>query len=336
MNKTVLGLLIVVGLGLGGCTPPPGPTAALPTAGTTASGTIRIATDPVNGIGDVPFLMTVEELRAQGYTVEVTLLNRPDLVPEVLSRDDADIGHVSVQGAWYAIAKEAEITTILSKVSSIWSIIAKADITSCEDLEGRSVAQGGATGVNSVLFRTYVERTCPDTSPQVVVMGDSPSRAVALLAGEIDAAQLKIEDWVTVARQDPSGFHEFLRYSEEFPDILVSAFAVRRAWAANHPEAVEDFVRVYLTAVRRVYDEPGLLCREAGRQLKLEASVAEASAQAALEQRIWDRNGGLGPESVQGTLDFLISTDALPEGLSAADVIDLAYLNAVLDEIGRQ
>ena len=161
-------------------------------------------------------------------------------------------------------------------------------------------------------------------------------RDLALLKGEVDAAGLDIEDWLVLERQNPGGFHQLFRYYEEFPDVLIGVFAVRREWAESHAEIVKDFVRVYLTAIRRVYQEPNLLREEIGKRLELEPADAEASAQAALDQRIWDANGGLTPQSIETTLGFLVSSGAVPAALTASDVADLSYLNTVLDEIGRQ
>lgn len=47
-------------------------------------------------------------------------------------------------------------------------------------------------------------------------------------------------------------------------------------------------------------------------------------------------NGGYTMESVQANIDFLVETAVLSPGLKPDDVADLSYLNAVLDEIGRQ
>jgi hypothetical protein len=39
---------------------------------------------------------------------------------------------------------------------------------------------------------------------------------------------------------------------------------------------------------------------------------------------------------LQDTIDFLVDTGAMEPGLKVEDVADLSYLNAVLDEIGRE
>ena len=51
---------------------------------------------------------------------------------------------------------------------------------------------------------------------------------------------------------------------------------------------------------------------------------------------IWDLNGGLTAGNIQDTIDFLVAIEKLPEGLGVEDVADLSYLEAVLEEMGRQ
>jgi len=336
MHKFARVLVVVSFLALAACTPPPDTTVAPASSLPARGATLRIATDSVDSIGDIPTLIVLDELKALGYTLELTQLGRSNLIPEVLLRGDADIGKIEAQSGWSAIASSPEIASIVGKSDLEWSIVAKAEIASCQDLDERSVGLGGTTGVTPVLFRLYVERHCPTARPQVVVLGNSEARMVALLKREVDVVQLDIDSWLALLRQDPSGFRQLVTYSEEFPDIMVSSFAVRRDWAASHPEVVKDFVRTYLLVVRRAYEDTAWLSAEIVKRLEMEPADAEASAQMALDQRVWDPNGGLTSQGIQTTLDFLVSAEAVPEGLTPRDVADLSYLNAVLDEIGRE
>ena len=50
----------------------------------------------------------------------------------------------------------------------------------------------------------------------------------------------------------------------------------------------------------------------------------------------WDPNGALTRDKMQYTLSFLQDTGAVPKELRVDDVADLAPLNDVLNDIGRQ
>ena len=68
----------------------------------------------------------------------------------------------------------------------------------------------------------------------------------------------------------------------------------------------------------------------------MDEDTARALGAAYLDIGEWDPNGALTPDNIQFTLDFLAANTSLPAGLAVDDVADLSYLNAVLDEIGRQ
>jgi len=49
-----------------------------------------------------------------------------------------------------------------------------------------------------------------------------------------------------------------------------------------------------------------------------------------------DPNGGLDLDRIEYTLGILRGSGAVPEDMTPDDVADLAIMNAVLDELGRE
>jgi hypothetical protein len=50
----------------------------------------------------------------------------------------------------------------------------------------------------------------------------------------------------------------------------------------------------------------------------------------------WDPNGGITQDGFQSTIDFFTNSGAIDPGLTVDKALDLSYLNAVLDDIGRR
>jgi ABC-type nitrate/sulfonate/bicarbonate transport system substrate-binding protein len=110
---------------------------------------------------------------------------------------------------------------------------------------------------------------------------------------------------------------------------------VRREFGEQHPEMVKDVIRA-LFAARRSIQDPQVLREAVIKYLDLEPDEAQQVADTYLEQEIWDASGTYTLETVQATIDFLQEYGDLAPGLTAEDVADLSYYDAVLDEIGRQ
>jgi ABC-type nitrate/sulfonate/bicarbonate transport system substrate-binding protein len=310
----------------------PVPTSA-PASLAAKSGIIRVNISGSQNVTDVPFLMAMDLLRKQGYSVELTPIARFDLVTTALAKGDLDFAHTSDQIAWAAIAKGAPIVTLMSRNSDTYLIAANQDITNCGDLNGKRVALSTTTGAVPAMLDQYLASNCPGASPDIVTMtGD---RYPGLISGNLDAALLELDDWLELERQAPGRFHSLINFAAEYPQLDITAYHVRRDFAAAQPETVKDFLRAILTVHRQIQDKQVL--EDAIVSIaQLERTRAKTAVETYLAQNVWDVNGGLTDQRVQFTLNFMIKAGALPSSLRADQVADLSYLSAVLSEIGSK
>ena len=116
---------------------------------------------------------------------------------------------------------------------------------------------------------------------------------------------------------------------------LVTHAVVRREWAQKNPAAVQDLLTAQLRAHRLIRSNPQVLYDESVRRLGLDPATARAIADSHLRMDIWDVNGALTTANIQSTIDVLTTAKTLAPGLTAAQVSDLSYLNAVLNDLGR-
>jgi ABC-type nitrate/sulfonate/bicarbonate transport system substrate-binding protein len=300
------------------------------------SGEIHLGQRGTAGVKDLPWLMAIDALRAQGYTVEVTELAKGELVAEAMAQGDIDIANVTPSIAWAAIAKGADIRTVAGNYDNAFYLAVKKEQQTCRDLDGRSLAFSSRQATGYILFEDYIKEHCPGVTPQILLISQSPSRVAALQAGEIDGAYLELEDWLALERQKPDDFHVLLDFGKEYPDFLGSGFCARGTWAEQHPEMVKDFARALITFQRELAANPERLQAEIMKLYEMDAAEARRLAEAYLAAGIWDLNGGLTGENIQYTIDAMAVDGALPAGLKADGVANLSYMNAVLDELGRK
>ena len=300
------------------------------------SGTIRFFDISNLDVRDIPMLMALDDLRAMGYTVEVTYLASSNLIVEALSRSDADLALLNNLTMWNGIAKGVDARTVIEPVASTTILAAQANITDCSQLHQRGVGTSSSTGLSTARLEGYFDMICPGTKPTYVVISESSGRSAGLLSGDLAAALIPVEELLKLEQNAPGKIHVLADMAVTFPNLRQDGVHVRGAWAKENPAALKDFLQALLQANRRVLKDKTLLVNEAVKRLELDQATAEAIANKHLTLGTWDANGGLTVERVQSTIDFLTDIGSLKTGQTAADVADLSYLEAVLRAIGQQ
>ncbi len=338
MPRNALWILMALGVSAAACsvqTATPGATTS--SSATAAKSTsLHYFTIVGTDLRDIPLKLALDALKAQGYSVDETDLSSSTLLLQALARGDADIASFNNQTAWDAVAKGTPLRTVMSKYVTSPLVGAAQEVKTCADLDGKSVALASTAGVTTSLFNMYLKLNCPASKPQVVMMADTHARAAALLSGQIDAAQLEPQDMVQLQITAPGRFHTFVALGQAFPQVQSSGIHVRPDWAAQHSGPLKDFMRTLLLANRQVTANPAVLVDEGVKRLGLDPTAAKETAAIQLGYDTWDANGGLTPENVKYTLDFLAQSDPALARLKVEDVTDFSYLNTVLDEIGRK
>jgi ABC-type nitrate/sulfonate/bicarbonate transport system substrate-binding protein len=336
MRKLNVSLLSLVILILAACAAPATPIAPTATPPPAKTGVIRWYDISNFDVRDVPMRMALDALRAEGYTVEEIYMDSSTLIAEAFARGEADIAWTNNQTMWAAIEKGAGVITVAQATGFSTSVIATKEIQSCSDLDGGSIAVAGANILSTNLLKRYLQENCPEAEIQTIVIGENAARIAALMGGEVSASMMQSEGLLRMEADAPGQFHELVALGKEFPDIQIEGIHVRREWAEQNPQIVRDFIKAMLLQNRAVVDNPELLYTESSKRLDLPPDQAKAIADAYLAINLWDVNGGFTNDKLQATIDFLVSIESLVPETQIEDVVDLSYLNTVLDEIGRK
>jgi ABC-type nitrate/sulfonate/bicarbonate transport system substrate-binding protein len=287
-------------------------------------------------IRDIPMADAIATLQAQGYTVEVTQMVNGTLIADAMSRGDVELGSFNNQTIWTAVAKGLKAKTIMQRLSFPNLIVARTELKNCAELDGKGFAISAQTGLNPILIDLYLQRTCPGTKPQYVVLPDSGGRLAALTSGQVSAALMPLEEFLKVQQVAPGKYATLVDLTQEFPLLQVTGVHARSDWLAQDPEAAKDFIRAVLLAHRAAIANPSSLYDKVVDQTKVDRATAKTIVDAYIAVGAWDPNGVLTPEKVQYSLDFLKGINAVPAELKYDDIADLSYLDAVLQEIGRK
>ncbi len=299
-------------------------------------GEIRIGFVSEKGLDDLPVLEALDQLAQQGYKITPQFLSSSALVIAALAQGDLDITTSGTLTTWAATSKGANIRTIMERVANVWGVVATDDIKQCSDLAGKRLNVSNLTGINKTMTDAYINANCPGIKYDELYLSNSQNALAALTAGQVDASIMQRANVALLDAQFPGRYRELTRFAVLFPKVRVTGISVNGKFASEHRAAVLDFVRTLLTFHRRFKQDPSSAQSAAIRQLDLDPATLTIQVQAYIDANVWDVNGGMDSKAIQYTLDFYKRTSGLDSNLTAAQVTDLSYLNAVLDEIGRK
>lgn len=285
------------------------------------------------GLSSVPLLAALDAMREDGYVIEYPALTGPDLVAEGLVRNDFNFGIVGFNAVTVAIQEGAPATNIMSQFANPWFMYAATDIEECADLAGRRLAIHSEQSTSAAFGFDWINRECPGTEPEVLIIAGSENRYAAMIAGEVDASAVEIADAVALQEEAGDRFHELVSFADTLPDILTTTVAVNTDFASENPGTVVALLTALLEQHRMIADDPEYfpaLVEEYRPYIGGVVSDRAVELQAALFQT----DGGFTEEYVESTLAFLREAGTIEEDLGPQDVADFTYIEAALDNLG--
>ena len=166
---------------------------------------------------DVPWLMAIDALQAQGYTTEATAFADVAVPSMVMDQGDLDFASLSNLATWAAIEQGAGAVTVVDKSANAFLLMVSTAIQECGDLDGQRIAVSTLNAVPAAMLRAYIARHCPEVEPEYLVIRGGSNRLAGLLAGELDGAILDIDDLIVLGANQQD-FYPLVIFADEFPD----------------------------------------------------------------------------------------------------------------------
>jgi ABC-type nitrate/sulfonate/bicarbonate transport system substrate-binding protein len=286
---------------------------------------IRIGYSGESDFGDLPSFVAHARLRAQGYQVEEIHFSASDVAVAAVSRGSVDIINGSMISAWTAISRGARILTIMQYLADPYRLVVGSAVSTCDDLTGRRLGLPAESAVSTHLVRAFIDETCPAAGPEVLIIPEATSRAVAFISGGIDAGVLDLRSLLWLQQQASGRFQVLSNFATRWPQIMTTGVQVNAAFAAAHREMVREYLRALLTATRDVSADPALLVATATDKLG-QSEDWSATARAYLAEHVWPDEGGLTVADAQRTLDFFKRYSNLDAKLTVDSVVDVSFL----------
>jgi NitT/TauT family transport system substrate-binding protein len=131
-------------------------------------------------------------------------------------------------------------------------VVAKAEITSVEDLRGATVGLDKSSTAYFFFLTVLDAYGLSEEDVDIQEMGAGDAGA-AFVAGKLDAAVVW-EPWLSNASQREGG--HVLVDSSEFPRTIVDVVTVAKEFAGSHPEAITGLTKAWFDAIDYYRENP--------------------------------------------------------------------------------
>lgn len=118
-----------------------------------------------------------------------------------------------------------------------YAVVSSPGVDTIADLDGKSIGTSGPGGFNGMLFRYLLNREglVPEEDVSVVPIGGSSERAAALMAGQVQAAIVYIDNWIAMREEGANA--QLLGYVADLvPGLSSRAIFAPRSFLDDNPE----------------------------------------------------------------------------------------------------
>ncbi len=250
-----------------------------------------------------------------------------------LARGDIQVGYLGLTGAITAFARGVPIKIISGVHKYGYSLMARPGIESIFDLQGKTIGCLREGTVTDILLKLMIERY---ELEDLTIRRFSPANAVlALISGSLDAAIIP-EQHATVA--EANGFPLLVRSQEIWPGMQGDVLVVTTGLIENKPGLVGELMAI----TKRATEWVNAYLQETAVIMAMQLQIAGGELQSGgitpttslditpeIMARSMERvvySVSIDPEIVQDTIDFMVELGYIEEGIKAADILDLSFL----------
>jgi NitT/TauT family transport system substrate-binding protein len=283
------------------------------------------------GLSSVALLAAIDDLRAQGYTIETPEVADNNLIVQGVSNNEFQFSSGTTLAVLIANKTGAPLKVIGNRIGNEWTVASVATIADCAGLDGKRYAHHSEAAVSTAMGRNWVEESCPGTTPEEVIIAGSDNRANALIADQIDATELELSDAIALLASQGDKFHVLTSFSETLPDLKPSTIYGNTDYMAENPGDVVALLSAVLAQHEKINADAGYLKSLAEKYLPNvnQDTIDEVTSQY-VELGLFETDGGIDAESLEYTIKFFEDAGALEAGLTVDQAADFSFLEMAL------
>jgi ABC-type nitrate/sulfonate/bicarbonate transport system substrate-binding protein len=271
-------------------------------------------------------------LEREGIDFKVVGLRGTSFQVAALDKGDVEVVNTAMPYLIQAVLKGSNSVGIVGgPANQVYSLIAKPEIKSFDDLKGKMVGMSLQVDTISIASRLLIEKHgLKEGAYRTRELVGTPVRADCLSKGECDAVPLGQPDDILFMRK---GYTKLGDSLEVIPALQFSVIAARRDWAQANSEAVTRLTRAIGSAYKFMRDKAnrdevaGLAAQMTGAPIDVMQAVLAFYYEP--DRGVMPRQGEIDMAGVAKVIELLGGTGELKPPLPAAErFVDLQYLKA--------
>ena len=278
------------------------------------------------GPGDAPSALALESLKEKGWEVEFIEFDSPDVQTQALLRGDVNFAAMGPSTVMSANLAGADLKMVTNDVRNDLQIVVSPEITECADLDGKPVAYHSEGSTSTAHLKRWLADTCPDASPEFMVISGSANRATALIEGQIAGTVVRLEDWIPAIKGNETKAKVLTSLSEDQSNLLAHTITTTTDTIENKPELVEAYLEALQAEFTALQEDPAAYADRAAEVLGMDAAELVDVYEQLVELGIFPTAVGIDMDEVAATLKFYQESGSIPEGeLAVSDIADDRY-----------
>jgi len=284
---------------------------------------------------NVGTLRMIELLESWG--ADVTRVELPNISGlEAIVADRIDVAARSSDEIILGQSRGVDVVAFGAPISTMhYAVVSSPGVDGIADLDGKAIATSGPGGFNGMLFRYMIrqEGLTPEEDVSVVPVGGSSERAAALMAGQVQATIVYIDNWLAMKEQGADvqllGYvadlvpglssraifapREYITANEELATAIACANLEINEWINS---SKDDFVSYTMDNVRGA-DEAAV---SAFYDVAVDISMFPTEPKAVLDS-----------SGYQALADLMHGGGAIEEEMDASAFVDYSYLESAAE-----
>lgn len=259
------------------------------------------------GVGptDIPAILALEEMKAQGWTTNYIEFDSPDIQTQALLNGDIQVASMGPATVFAANLAGADLRIVSNNNSIDFIVLAKTGIEECADLDNQIVAYHSTGSTTTAHLYRYIADNCPDITPNYMVLSGSANRAAALLNGQIAGTIVRMEDWIAATGGEDERAKVLALLAETQSTLLTQTIVVSAKNLEAERAETEAFVDALHAQFARVYEDPAAYAELAVPYLDGATVETVSAVYAALtEANLFPKEKALSLAQVQDTIAF--------------------------------
>ncbi|HLG71992.1 MAG TPA: ABC transporter substrate-binding protein [Chloroflexota bacterium] len=208
------------------------------------------------------------------------------------------------------------------------SIICSPSITKPEDLKGKTIGVSGIGAISHVAGQLAVQKLGLQGQVNFLATGGLPETLASIKTGKVDCGMLSPPQTFQAVQEQ--GLREVVDVSKLDVSTPNAMVATTRAYAKDHGDIVDKYLRAMIQGVHRAYTDKPFTVQTIVKYAKItDPNLASKTYDYFHDGQIWDKDGAMPTAAIQTSLDVAAQTSPKAKDFKPDQMVDSTFVQKI-------